>query len=224
MNNKLRCLILLLILINVSVFGQEYFEGELHYKIEYQTLHKQIPVSVLEREMGTSFTAYVQEDRYAMIYHAKGQRGWMKVIVDLKKGYSYQEFEKSDTIIKTKFGAEKEELITFKRNSNNKKKVLNELCESVTIEYKPMGTKAFFEKFKGRYYFNPKYKLNAELYKNYTSGFWNLYVKESESISIRNETEFLPLFKSVQEVTSIIKKEVSDKVFELNKTKIIKLE
>ncbi len=61
---------------------------------------------------------------------------------------------------------------------------------------------------RGKYYFNPKYKLNAKLYSEYTDCFWNLFVKESNAINIRNETEFYPLFKSIQEVTSIVQKNI----------------
>ncbi|WP_299215746.1 hypothetical protein [uncultured Aquimarina sp.] len=212
-------LLIALLVVQISI-GQEYFEGELFYSIQYEPINKSIPVEYLEKEMGTSFSAYVQEDRYAMIYHAEGTQGWMKIIVALKEGYSYTEYEKSDTIIKTKFGTEKEELVEFKRNTD-KKEVLNELCESVTINYKPLEPDAYVEMIKGTYYFNPKYKLNAKFYKNYTDGFWNLFVNEAKSISIRNETEFYPLFKTIQEVTLIEEKKIPDEVFELNASKVI---
>jgi hypothetical protein len=212
---------LLLLLLISNVYGQEYFEGELNYKIEYQPLNPNIPKEYLETELGKSFTAYVKEDRYAMIYHATGQKGWMKIIVRLDQGYSYTEFEKSDTIVKTKFGIEKAELTAFKRNTDVKKVILDELCESVTIEYKPTDPDSFYQTFKGKYYFDPRHKLNVNLYKNYTDGFWNLFVEESESISIRNETEFSPLFKVVEEATSIEKKETPFAMFEPNELKII---
>ena len=63
-----------------------------------------------------------------MIYHGKGQQGWMKIIVRLDKGYSYTEFEKLDTITKSKFGTEKNDLIRFERNQNDEKIILGEKC------------------------------------------------------------------------------------------------
>ncbi|WP_394751261.1 hypothetical protein [Spongiimicrobium salis] len=206
----------------VSLNAQEYFEGELQYKITYESNNGNLPISVLEREFGKSFTAYVKEDRYAMIYHGEGQNGWMKTIVRLDQGYSYTEFEKLDTIVKTKFGSEKNNLMKFDRNANNKKEILEETCESVTLEYKPMDPNSFFSEMRGTYYFNPKYKLNAALYSEYTDGFWNLFVKESQSISIRNETEFYPLFKSIQEAISIEEKSMDDSIFEPNPNKVLK--
>ncbi|WP_151894054.1 hypothetical protein [Patiriisocius marinistellae] len=85
----------------LNIYGQEYFEGEIIYEIEYEPINPNIPKEYLENEFGKSFNAYIKEDRYAMIYHGNGLKGWMKTIVRLDLGYSYTEFEKSDTIAKT---------------------------------------------------------------------------------------------------------------------------
>jgi len=209
------------LLMITTMSGQEYFEGVLEYKVSYESSSEFIPVETLKSEFGTSFTAYVQEDRYAMIFHGTGQFGWMKVIVSLKEGYAFTEFEKSDTIMKTKLNKVQEGLIEFKRNSDNKKLVLNEWCESVTLKYKPSGPDVFYQEHRATHYFNPKYKLNAKLYENYTDGYRNLFVAESNAISIRNEIEFFPLFKQIDEATSIVAKEVPDAMFNLNPAKTV---
>lgn len=221
---KIKFSTLVIIFFVYSLSAQEFFEGELNYKIQYELIDKNIPAEFLEIELGKSFTAYVQEDRYAMIYHAKGQQGWMKVIVRLDQGYSYTEFEKLDTITKSKFGKEINELIKFKRNPNDKRKILGENCESITLQYKSKEIGSPFQEIRGKYYFNPIYRLNANLYSEYTDGFWNLFVKESGAISIRNEIEFYPIFKAVQEATSITQKKVDKIMFEPNKNKVIKIE
>ena len=217
--NYTKILTLLIVLITNTLSAQNYFEGEVQYKIEYEAINKNIPITYLEQELGKSFTAYVKEDRYAMVYHGQGKQGWMKTIVRLDEGYSYTEFEKSDTITKTKFGSEKNELIMFKRNTNDQKKILGEDCESITINYKTTDTN--ISEIRGKYYFNPKYRLNPKLYSKYTDSFWNLYVEEAESISLRNETELYPLFKAVQEVTTITEKKIDNATFEPNKSKVI---
>ncbi|WP_147404138.1 hypothetical protein [Aquimarina sp. AD1] len=217
---KLTKTILFLLLIS-NMYGQEYFEGQIEYKIEYEPINPNIPRSYLSTELGDSFTAFVQEDRYTMIYNGKGELGWMKIIVRLDEGYSYTEYEKKDTITKAKFGLEKDKLLEFSRNPDDKKIVMDELCESITINYQPSDPKSFFKTFRGKYYFNPKYKLNSKLYENYTNGFWNLFVKESNSISIRNETEFYPFFKATQEAISIDEKKIPSKIFEPNNSKVI---
>ncbi len=211
-------LIILSLFSIVHAYGQEYFEGEIQFKITYDS--KSIPVEYFVKELGDSFTAYVKEDRYVMQYHGTGELGWTKIIVRLDEGYTYTEFEKNDTIRKSKFGSEKNNLLTIRRNTETKK-VLGENCESVTIYYQILDKTSPFKSVKGTYYFNPKYKLNPEQYKNYTDGFWNLYAKEAESLSLRNETEFYPLFKFVQEAVFVEEKEIPLKVFELNKRKVI---
>lgn len=221
---KVKLSTLLFILFISSMSAQEFFEGELNYTISYETMNENISPEILEVEFGKSFTAYVKEDRYAMIYHATGQQGWMKVIVRLDQGFSYTEFEKSDTITKSQFGKNPGTLIKFSRNRDDKRNVLGEDCESITLHYQPDESEPFFQEMRGKYYFNPKYRLNASLYSGYTDGFWNLFVEESESISIRNETEFYPLFKANQEATSIIEKEIDSLIFEPNKNKVIKME
>lgn len=211
----------ILFFIGNPVFGQDYFDGIINYKIEYTVINDAIPVDYLETEMGTSFTAYIQEDRYAMIYHGTGEMGWSKNIVLLKEGYSYTEFENSDTIYKSKFGLGNEKLIEFKRNKDDKIEILGEVCESVTIDFEPNDPKSFYTKRKGKFYFNPRYRLNPELYENYTDGFWNLFVNESKSISIRNEIEYYPIYKVIQEANTIKQQKVSNDVFTLSKDKYI---
>ena len=221
MNTISKIISFFFLLLVTTMSGQEYFEGVLEYNVSYESTSEFISVETLESEFGTSFTAYVQEDRYAMIFNGTGQFGWVKVIVSLKEGYAFTEFEKSDTITKTKLNKPQEGLIEFKRNSDNKKLVLNEWCESVTLTYKPSGPNVFYQEHRAVYYFNPKYKLNAKVYENYTDGYRNLFVAESNAISIRNEVEFFPLFKQIDEATSIVAQEVPDAMFDLNPTKTI---
>ncbi|MEM7187010.1 MAG: hypothetical protein AAF466_10155 [Bacteroidota bacterium] len=204
-----------------GMHGQEYFEGVIQYNVSYQQLNENISVEYMEQEMGTAFTAYVKEDRYSMIYNAKGFNGWMKIVVRLDKGYSMVEYEKSDTIIKTPFGPETAKLLQFERNAAEKREVMGELCESVTMRYEASQSKAIYESFKGVYYFSPKYKLNASLYKEYKESFRNLYAEETGAISLRNEQEIAPYFISIAEAVSIDPKEISDKLFEPNPNKVV---
>ena len=73
-------------------------------------------------------------------------------------------------------------------------------------------------------YFSPKYRLNKEKYKDYGNGFWNDYVKETGAISIRNETEYTPFFKSISKAVSIMEKEIPNSLFEPNSNKPLKEE
>ncbi|TAI47138.1 hypothetical protein [Flagellimonas allohymeniacidonis] len=204
--------------------SQEYFEGELLYKIEYETLNKNISAEYMAKEFGDSFTAFVKEDRYTMIYNGSGSNGWMKIIVRLDEGYSYTEYEKLDTIAKTKFAPETSPLLLFERNHKEKKEVMGELCESVTINVLPGEDMSFVKEIRGTHYFSPKYRLNPEKYKEYGNGYWNDYVKESGAISIRNETEYQPFFISTSVAVNIEEMKLDDSLFEPNPNKPIRLE
>ncbi len=217
--------IFLILLFSISkIEAQAFFEGELSYKIEYEIINKNIPKGMLEKQMGDSFKAFVKEDKYIMLLNTTGEFGWTKTTVRLDEGYSYIEYEKLDTIYKFKHDINKSELLKISRSSNDRKKILNEECEYVTLNYRSTNPNSAFGIIKGKHYFSPKYKLNADKYKNYKSDFWNLYVKESGAISIRNEHFYEGIFKSVSEVTQILEKDISDELFLLDKNKFVKLE
>ncbi len=115
-------LYMILIFFSLQLNAQDFFEGELNYSVTYEVLNKNIPISLLEREMGTTFSAYVKEDKYIMTYNSKGDLGWSKTIIRLDEGYGYIEYEKSDTIYKYSLNDNKNKLIKVSRNSMDQKK------------------------------------------------------------------------------------------------------
>ena len=217
-------LVLLFLCSLTCLHAQEFFEGEVQYTISYEAINKNLSANILERELGSTMTAYVKEDRYTMITHISGQQGWIKVIIRLDEGFSYTEYEKSDTIIKSKLNKPPGTLINLSSITENKKMVLGEACEAISLHYTPAEHIPFVKEIKGTYYFNPKYRLNAKWYTEQTEGFWNLYVQESKSLSLRNEVEYSPLFKSIQEATSVAEKDMDHQLFEPNADKIISME
>jgi len=201
--------------------AQDYFKGIIQYKVSYESLHPNIQKQVLERSLGTSFTAYILEDRYATVYNIEGDKGWRKVIVRLDEGYTYTEYEKSDTIVKSKFGNSNEKLITAKKNKQSPKEVLGEKCQSVTLTTENTDPDAWYTLHSGTYYYSPKYKLNPQQYEGYVDGFWNEYVERAKAVSIWNKNEFRPYFTSISEATSIEEKEVDLTFFNPTTGKII---
>lgn len=222
--SRLSFTILFLLYASVVAYSQNYFEGEIYYHVEYDMLNDKLSKNLLVQEMGDSVAAYIKPDKFLLIYNTKGKFGKKKTIFLLKEGYGYIDFEKSDTIVKFNLSEESGELIKFSRNYRDRRQVLNELCESITIEFKPMGESDFVHERRGKYYFSSKnHRLNPKFYENYKNNFWNLFVQESESISIRKEVEYFPVFKLVQEAYAIVKKEIPDSIFEINQNKHIKL-
>ena len=52
---------------------------------------------------------------------------------------------------------------------------------------------------------------------------WNLYVNEAKAISLRNEIEFSPYFKSIQEAVSLEQQPIDESHFIVNTDKTITL-
>lgn len=224
LNIKYGYLIIQLLLIPIIGNCQDYFEGKIHYKVEYEKINQNIPDGFLETQMGDSFDAFVKEDKYLMIYNTKGELGTIKTLIRLDEGYSYLIAEKSDTIYKSPLDNEKDKLLKLVKITDNKKEILGEMCDFVVLEYETNNPDNFFKISRGKHYYNPKYKLNPEKYKNHISGFWNQYVDAAQAISIRNEHEYEGLFKSVSYATEIEQQSIPDDMFMIDNTKIIKLE
>lgn len=220
-NNKSFKLLLCVFVFSYYSFSQEYFEGEVYYKIDYESFIKNLPKEALAKEMGDTLVGYIQENKYAMTFNTKGELGANKTIVLLAEGYSYMDFAKSDTIYKSKLDKEPGSLLKFRHNPEDKKSILGDLCESITINYEATPG-SFYKTRNAKYYFNTKYTLNPNMYKNHKENFWHLFVGESKSITVRNEVEYLSLFKSTQQAYKIVKKKIPDDFFKIDKTKFIK--
>lgn len=209
-----------------DAFSQEYYEGELYYKINYFDVSSEGKLSeqILIKEMGDSLSVYIKEDKFAMIHNTKGKLGAKRTVFLLNEGFGYVDFEKSDTILKINLNEESGKLLRFDKSRDDKRVVLGNLCESLTIEFESIDKKDLFRKHTGKYYYtSEKYRLNPKFYINYKSNFWNLYVQESGAISLRNEIEYFPLFRFVQEAYASVKRKLPDSIFEINEKKYIKL-
>jgi len=224
-NKNLIGIIILVLLFNWNYgSSQNYFEGEMYFHIDYELIDNKISKNNLIKQMGDSVVAYLKEDKFVLLHNSKGKLGKRKTIFLLNEGFNYVDYEKSDTIMRFNLNKISGKLLNFNRNLHENKPILNELCESITIEFESTNKEDFFQKHKGKYYFSANnYKLNPKYYRNYESNFWNLFVKESTSISLRNEVEYYPLFKSIQQVYGTIKRKIPDSVFQLNKNKYIKI-
>lgn len=198
--------------------SQEYFEGEVTFVIEYESLDSEVPTDYFYYLFGNSMVGIVQEKRYKTITKSLGL-GVITTYYDLETKRVYMESSESDTVKWYPLDEEPGELISVQRNKEEQKYLFGELRESVTIEYLPKET--FIDRIVGTYYFHPDHKLNKELYANHKYGFWNQFINESGSISIRNESYAYPLFKSIAQVTNIEEREVLDSELEFDKTKIL---
>jgi hypothetical protein len=214
-------LIFLFLLFTLGVNAQDYFEGQIDYKVEYESLNEDIPSAALSYVMGKSFTAYVKEDKYVMIHKVFTASGYRYSITRLDEGYHYLYSQKEDTIFRSKLSENKNKLLEIKKLTDAPKEVLGEMCTAIYIKEENKDPSVPFTIQEGLHYYNPKYKLNAAKYSKHQTGFWNEYARLSESISIRNEHHYPGFFKSTSYAIKIEAKPISDDLFELPKDKVI---
>lgn len=207
--------------ISPSMLGQEknnYFEGEVTFVINHKSLDPEYSDEYFDFIFGTGMTGIVKEDIYKTIIESEAL-GTLTTYYDLTNKRVYFEESRSDTIKWVPLDEYTGELISVDRNKAERKLLLGALRESVTIEYIPDDP--YVEKITGTFYFNTDHKLNKELYANHKYGFWNLFINESGSISVRNETVVYPLLISIAQVTKIEEREVSRDEFKLDPNKIV---
>ena len=213
--NLLLTLPLLFIFLNAK--SQEYFEGEVHFKTTYESLLQNVPKELLIQEFGDTLIGYVQENRYIMKSNTSGDSGEQTLLMLMDENSIYFVQEKSDTIYRYPIDKGTEELLDVHKIKDETKVILGDVCPAVVLNTKNNDSESPFTVSLGRYYYNPKYKLNKEAYRNHKSGHWNAFVNESGAISVRNEVRHEPIYKSVMEAFKIIPKKIPDELFDINR-------
>ena len=207
----------LIIFVSTSAQSQKYFEGEVHFKTEYESFLETIPQELLIQEFGDTLVGYVQERRYIMKSNTKGAIGSQTMIMLMDENLVYLIQEKSDTIFKYPMDKVQEKLLEVHKIKDETITVLGDPCPALILNTKNMNQESPFTVSLGKYYYNPKYKLNKDAYKNHKSGHWDSFVNESGAISVRNEVRHEPLYKSVMEAFLILPKEIPDELFDINR-------
>ena len=214
-------LLIILLLFHVASFSQEtekYFEGEVTFISEYESLDPDVPDGYWYYVFGDTFVGIVKEDKYKTVSTSEAE-GTTTTIYDLRAKKIFIENSESDTVKWYPLDEEAGELISIERNKAEKKVLFDAERESITIEYIPKET--FIEKIVSTHYFMPEHKLNKELYADHKVNFWHLFINESGSISIRNEGYIYPFFKRTDQVTKIEERDVSYSELEYDKTKVL---
>ena len=213
-------LLTLVILQPVSIAQEtlEYFEGEVTFTSEFESLDPEIPDSYWYHVFGNSLVGVVKEDKYKTVTESETQ-GTITTFYDLRAKKIYIEISKSDTVKWYPLDQVDGKLISIQKNREEKKFLLGSLRESVTLEYIPDDP--YLERIVSTHYFMPEHKLNKELYENHKTSFWHLFINESGSISIRNESTVYPFLKRIDQVIEIKERKVSYDELEYDKSKIL---
>ena len=193
-----------------------YFEGEVSFKIYNSSLDLFISDSDVEDYFGDHMVGVVAEDFYKVTSTRSGKDSVI-VYYHLLDDKVYYDDRKKDTIFWSPLSKEPGRLISLTRNKMPKKEVLGEERESVTIEYEVNGRA--IKNFEGTFYFHPDYRLKKSSYKGHKMDFWNLFVNETGSISIRNEVYARPLYHSIYEAYKIERRTVLQEEFDMDPNK-----
>ena len=203
-----------LVTIAFGAKAQDYFEGEVHFKTTYKPLLENIPEALLVKEFGDTLVGYVQERRYIMKSNTTGASGEQTLIMLMDENMVYFVQEKSDTIFRYPIDEESDELLDVHKIEDETKTILGDDCPALILNTKSTNPESPFTLSLGRYYYNPKYKLNKEAYANHKSGHWNAFVSRSGAISVRNEVRNEPIYTSIMEAFLIVPKAVPDELFD----------
>lgn len=198
----------------------EFFEGDIEFSITYESINPNISEEFLESILGDKMIGIVKHDKYKTIKPSSAGFSGRSIYYFLDENTGYIDYDDKDTIFKFKLDESPGYLIEMKEENKDKKEILGQKCPSILIDYVP-NDQSNFTRITGRYYYDSRFKLDPEKYKNHKESFWNLYVEKSGSISVRNEITNYPIYKSIYQALKVIPKEVDDSEFELNPKKII---
>lgn len=205
--------------------SNEYFEGEVHFRVTTKALDKRIPQEILDRETGTEMIGKVNRDKYLMYQNTGGKLGAVKTILLLEEGIGYVEYANSDTINQFSIEVPPGELLKAQVNEEDHKVILGDTCRSMTFKYTPTNSYGVIEYVEATYYFNPRFKLDKEKYAKHKMSFWNKFVEMGNGgVSVRNEIINYPIYSTTYEATKIIEKAIPEEEFLPNHSKFIKVE
>lgn len=195
-----------------------FFTGVVKFSIDNKSLNNNIPDQVFNDIIGQTMIGIVGANKYKVL-SINSLNDTTVVLYDLKGLKIYYNYPGSDTIFWRRLDQTPGELISIRRNQKPQKEILGEIRESVTIIYQPDDE--YIDRYEGTYFFNTDHKLDKKIYAGHKDSFWNMFVDEAGSISIRNEIFASPLYSSVYEAYEIIERDVSEDEFEMDKNKVI---
>ena len=158
--------------LSCALFGQsEFFEGTFVYDMTYVDKTGEMSKKDAKKFMGDQQTWTISGGRYTSLMN-----GMMPIAVY---------WPGNDTLYMHIGGMESLWWINAKENPDqlvkweieeNAEKIKGVMCNKMVIQA---------EKETQTIYYNPKIKLNAELYQNHNYGFWNLYTEKAGGLAYR---------------------------------------
>lgn len=164
-----------LILFTVSATAQN-FEGKISYSNIYQSKVANLKSEQLSEMMGSKQDYYIKGMKYKSILNG----AFLKMqLYNPKQNKSYTLTGKNDTLYWEDCSINNEEAIKYELQKN-KDTILGIPCDLMIIEAKSSKT---------YYYYNSKYAVNPELFKEHNYGNWYLILSKTKSLPLKTVYE-----------------------------------
>lgn len=148
------------------------FEGKVVYKNIYKSKSERVTEQQLQIMMGVTQDYYIKAGNYKTIYSGKY--------------FEYQLYSNKENKLFTKFsmrnilfyndGKERSEKIVEHKINKEATKILGLPCDEIIIK----TTKGVY-----KYYYNTKYKIDVNQFKNHLFGNWSFYTSKTEAIPLK---------------------------------------
>lgn len=209
-------LLTVVILISLSMSkSQKYFEGEIHYTIDYTQKNDISTLENLKKSTGTKMVMLFKEGNWLKKYYNKEGKLLSMRFLDLSEKKSYRwdtqhagtqwiDITKNDS--PTTFSIEGEEM------------VLEQACTKVTsktkIDYMGINYEA-----KAEYHYANGLKTNKSWYEAYAEGNFNEIAKQLNCLILKQSFDAYYYIMNL-EATEIIEREITDEEFSFDKTRL----
>ncbi|WP_438422228.1 hypothetical protein [Aquimarina macrocephali] len=196
---------LLLLLVNTFVFGQN-FEGKITYQNSYESKTPNLTNEQLNLLMGTIQEYVIKNANYKTSFNGKMNQFQ---IYRSEENKLYNKFSNANILYWSDGSVEGEKIVEVKK-VKNKEMILGINCDELTMR----TSRGIYI-----YYYNSKYAIDPNNFKDHIFGNWYAYVKESKSIPLKMVMD-TPEFKSTSIAIKIEELEVKKEIFDLPKIPI----
>lgn len=197
-----------LILIALNTTAQT-FEGKITYANDYQSKLANLKSEQLNAMMGTKQDYYIKGSNYKSVFNGAFTK---MQLYKASENKSYTLTEKNDTLYWEDYSINKDEAVKYELQKN-KETVLGITCDVLIVEAK---------KSKTYFYFNSKYSVNPELFKQHNYGNWFYTISKTKALPLKTVYE-TDQFILTSTATEIKEQKLEDNFFELlDKKKVAK--
>ncbi len=198
---------ILLLLFSPMIGFAQSFEGKITYANSYKSNSARLKDEQLNTIMGTTQEYYIKGGDYKSIFNGS----FVKMqLYKSAENRSYSLTAKSDSLYWEDYSKNKDAATKYEIRKS-KETVMGVLCD-VLIVYTP--------KSKVYYYYNTKYRVNPDLFKQHAYGNWYDMVSKTKALPLKTVYEN-ELFTFSSTAISITPMKLDNSVFEIpNKNKI----